>query len=87
MPSPKVLNFVLISRVFAKKTLLMTAKKVGVKPKGNPKKQKYVLKNWVPGSGGTLPPNTKYGSPLGGNDGDDVSRKPKISEPIPAPNS
>ncbi|CAG7827012.1 unnamed protein product [Allacma fusca] len=44
---------------FAKKTILLTAKKVGLKPKQSTK-QKYVFRNWAQGNGGTLPASTKY---------------------------
>ena len=59
---------------------MMTAKKAGLKPKQS-KRQKYVLRSWAQGNGGTLPANTKYlGSPSKSPqskdmDGDDVSSK------------
>lgn len=59
---------------------MMTAKKAGLKPKPS-KRQKYVLRSWTQGNGGTLPATTKYlNSPAtktspskDGVDGDEIS--------------
>lgn len=83
---------------FTKKAIQMTAKKAGIKTKQS-KRQKYVLRPWVQGSGGggTLPASAKYlgGMPTSPNklsppsrgadnqDGDDLSLS---EEDFPAPN-
>ncbi|CAL8081456.1 unnamed protein product [Orchesella dallaii] len=44
---------------FTKKAIQMTAKRAGIKTKHS-KRQKYVLRTWAQGNGGTLPASTKY---------------------------
>lgn len=75
------------TRGFTKKAINYTAKKAGLKPKPS-KRQKYVLRSWPHGNGGTLPAlGTKLQNQTGGAtspmknsppsrenlDGDDVS--------------